>query len=108
MHCKQTALWDNMISSYANNPRDVITVPLNGSGIWFYVYVASGCIYVESAKKHTNSSMIRNRRMLEQEKAEAMLSLYYRRKRGEAVSREATATTQNQVYWYGIFADMGL
>ena len=97
-----------MISTYTKAPRDVRTIPLKGSGIWFYVYAEQDDIYIESARNHAVSSVIRNRRRLEKEKVDAMLSLYFRRKNGEAVAQEATATTQNQVYWYGIFDDMCL
>ncbi len=99
--------WEEMVSSYINNPRDVKTIPLHKEGVWFYVYVENNNIYVESARNHlTNSSVIRNRRKIENEKADIMLSFYYRRKKGEAVAKEATKITYNQVYWYGIFADM--
>ena len=105
---RKKVTWEEMISAYINNPRDVKTIPLQGAGIWFYVYVENGDIYVESAKKHSDSSIIRNRRKIEKEKVDAMLSLYYRRKKGEAAAQEAKRTTQNQVYWYGIFADINI
>ena len=108
MFFKKQIKWEDMISSYINNPRDVKTIPLQGTGIWFYVYVEDNDIYIEGAKNHSNSSIIRGSRKLESEKIDVMLSLYYRRKKGEPVSQEATSTTQNQVYWYGIFADMCL
>ena len=105
---ENTIVWETMVRSFANNPRDVQTVPLSGGGIWFFVYAEYGNIYVESGRNHTNSSIIRNRRRLEKEKTEKMLSIYHRRSRGEAVAQEAKATTQNQVYWYGIFNDLGM
>ena len=108
MVAENTIVWETMVRSFANNPRDVQTVPLSGGGIWFFVYAEYGNIYVESGRNHTNSSIIRNRRRLEKEKTEKMLSIYHRRSRGEAVAQEAKATTQNQVYWYGIFADLKL
>lgn len=108
MLISKRASWEDIISSYKNNPRDVKTVPLQGTGIWFNVYVENENIYIDRAKNHSNSSIIRNRRSLEKEKIDVMLSLYYRRKKGEAVAQEAKDATQNQVYWYGIFADMDL
>ena len=99
--------WEEMLSSYINNPRDVKTIPLKKEGVWFYVYVENNDIYVESARNHlANSSSIKNRRKIEKEKVDIMLSLYNRRKKGEKVADEAKRNTQNQVYWYGIFADM--
>ena len=54
--------WEEMVSSYINNPRDVKTIPLQKEGVWFYVYVENDDIYVESARNHlANSSSIRNR-----------------------------------------------
>lgn len=98
--------WEEIVLSYSKNPRDVKTVPFNRAGIWFYVYVENGSIYIENAKNHSDSSSIKIRRKLKKENLDAILSLYYRRKRGESVAQEATEITYNQVYWYGIFADM--
>ncbi|MBR2499727.1 MAG: hypothetical protein IKB60_01465 [Clostridia bacterium] len=97
--------WEEIVSSYMNNPRDVKTIPLKGEGIWFYVYVENGNIYVENAKNHLTSSKIKIRRKIKKENFDKMVSLYYRRTKGESVSREATEITYNQVYWFGILAD---
>ena len=101
-------IWDILVNSYENNPRDVITRPQNRQGIWFYVYVENKCIFIESARDHTNSSAIKGRRRLEYDKADVMLALYYDRKTGKPVGKEAAAITHNQVYWYGIFSDLQL
>ena len=109
MLAEKKTVWEKMVLSYINNPRDVKTVPVIREGVWFYVYVEDNSIYVENSRSHlANSSNIKNRRRLEKEKADAMLSLYYRRKNGDRVSQEAKEITVNQVYWYGIFADMGM
>lgn len=117
MFGKKEIMWSDVVNAYVNNARDVKTDPkppkganytTNPKGIWFYVYAENGNIYIESARNHSNSSRISGRRKLENEKFDAMLSLYKRRKKGEAVSQEATSTTRNQVYWYGIFADMSI
>ncbi len=100
--------WTDIINSYANNPRDVKTVPLVGEGKWFNVSADKDDIFIGNAVCHPNSSNISSGRKLDKEKFEVMLDIYYRRKKGEKVSQEATATTQNQVYWYGIFADLNL
>ena len=105
---KSVITWNDLVTSYRANPRDIKTVPKKGSGRWFYVYVVKENIYIESARSHSVSSNITVRRTLESHKVGEMLSLYLRRKNGDSVSQEATATTQNQVYWYGIFADMGI
>ena len=107
MFNKKQITWEQIFSSYTNNPRDGKTVPLHMDGIWFYVYVENDNVYVKNARNHTDSSNIKNRRKIEKEKLDVMLSLYHRRKKGESVSQEAKEITINQVYWYGIFADMG-
>lgn len=103
-------MWEEIIKSFSDNPRDVKSVPVTKrTPVWFYVYVENGKLYVESAKEHILGSKISKRRMLspENKMCETMFNIYQRRKRGEPVSGEATATTLNQIYWYGIFADMG-
>ena len=108
MFKKAKISWEEIVSSYRRNPRDVKTIPLHKEGIWFYVSAENNNVYIERAKDHFNSSKIKKRASLEKEKVEKMLSLYYRRNQGEPVSQEAIDTTHYQVYWYGIFADMGL
>ena len=76
--------------------------------VWFYVFEEDGKVCVKNAEGHENSSHMIGVRVLEPSESKKMLDIYGRRKRGENVSKEATATTRNQVYWYGIFADMGL
>ena len=102
--------WEEILKSYTTNPRDVHTQPLTKrTALWFYVYVEDGKLYVDCAKNNEPSSNLSKRRMLasEVEKCAIMYDIYQRRKRGEEVSHEATAITVNQVYWYGVFADMG-
>ena len=102
--------WRETLESYTANPRDVRTQPLTKrTALWFHVYVEDGKLYVDRAKSNEPSSNLSKRRMLASgfEKFEIMLDIYLRRKHGEEVSQEATAITVNQVYWYGILADMG-
>lgn len=101
--------YNDLLNEFRHSPRDVITVPMNGSaGIWFYVFEENGFIYVDSAKSKKPSSLISTRRKLNENDFDEILSLYQLRKKGTAVSVEATKTTVNQVYWYGIFSELGL
>lgn len=105
----QTVSWSDLVRSFSEKPRDVVTVPTtNRAGKWFFVSAVNGKIVVKNAKTHAESSEIKGKRPLRPEELDAMLDLYYRRKKGESVSAEATSVTVNQVYWYGIFADLGL
>lgn len=103
-------MWDEIIKSFTENPRDVCSNPITKRAkLWFRVYAENGKLYVDRAKTQAPSSNITQRRMLSSspEKCEIMYDIYKRRKCGESVSAEATVTTVNQIYWYGIFADMG-
>lgn len=99
-------MWSEIVTSFQSNPRDVKTCPLHREGRWFYVYVQCGNIFVQNSKSHFPSCRIQDCRRLNPEECERMYDLYCRRQRGECVFQEATATTRNQVYWYGIFRDI--
>ena len=99
-------IWNEIVLSYASNPRDVKTVPMKREGIWFYVYAENDNIYVENARNHSNSSKIKVRRKIQKEELEDMISLHNKRRKGVSVSKEAIEITYNQVYWFGILNDM--
>lgn len=102
-------MYEQITQSFQENPRDVHTVPLNAhkTPLWFHVFAKDGILYVTSAKNHLPSSNISGCRPLPPRQFETMLELYRRRQKGERVSQEATKTTRYQVYWYGVFADLG-
>lgn len=109
---KQESLerWQRIIQEYTENPRDVRTMPINRrAGKWFYVYVDKNSLYVEKsrAKLDGESCQISQRRFLRPSELEDMWLYYLRRRDGENIFREATQRCRNQVYWYGIFADLG-
>lgn len=101
-------LWETIVDSFTRKPRDVITIPTKGDGVWFYVSSKSGRVFVSGALTHTPPSQVRGSRQLDRNNCDTMFALYQRRKAGEPVSQEASSITQNQVYWYGIFNDLNL
>lgn len=102
------SLWKEIVNEFTTNPRDVQTRPTgNRRPLWFYVSGVNGCVHISGGRTHENRSNIRAVRTLKEEELADIFSLYQRRKHGENVSYEATQTTQNQVYWYGIFAELG-
>ena len=101
-------LWEAIVNSFGQKPRDVQTIPFKGSGLWFYVSGQDDKVHISKARNHTDSSQIQGIRLLDKHNCEVMFDLYQRRKRGEHVSSEAKAITRNQVYWYGIFHEMKL
>ena len=97
----------DLVASYMNAPRNVHTVPTDGrTPRWFWVSAEQGVLYVSSGMTPYINSYIKGRRKLNAEEFDDIFALYQRRKRCEAVSAEASAVTQNQVYWYGIFNDL--
>ena len=99
----------DLIASYKYTPRNVHTVPTDGRvPKCFWVSVERDNLYVSAGTTPYENSNVRGKRLLSIVEMETMLSLYQRRKKGEAVSREASRVTQNQVYWYGIFNDLGM
>ncbi len=101
--------YDVLVNSLKSNPRDIVTRPLiNRKGKWFYAYVDNGCIMVTTAKQKEPKCSISKPRTLKKSECEKLYDLYIQRGRGQSVFKEAAAATVNQVYWYGIFADLGL
>ena len=101
--------WNDIIKEFERAPRDVSTVPTTKAvGKWFYVSTSKDDVLVSSGKNHSNVSKISVARKLNRYELEDMIDLYLRRKSGESVSRIAAEKTVNQVYWYGIFNEMGV
>lgn len=102
-------LWTKIVEEFSKNPRNVQTRPTDGrTPKWFFVGVDNEAVYVEKGRAFDHNSAIKGKRYLEKEKLNVMLDLHKRRKMGESVSVAASATTQNQVYWYGIFTELGV
>ena len=95
--------------NYLNNPRDVHTILKDGSiGHWFYAHTENGIIYATPAEKHSPSCSMSHPVKIKEDQFNNMLVLYHRRLAGDKVSKEATDQTRAQVYWYGLFNDLGL
>ncbi|MDE6474073.1 MAG: hypothetical protein K2L70_03150 [Clostridia bacterium] len=101
-------VWQSIYNSFAKSPRDVITIPKSKKGKWFFVYTQKDGVFIEKGREHTDACKIKGRRRLEEKKCKEMLDIYYRRCDGQSVAKEAASTTYNQVYWYGIFAALGI
>ena len=101
-------MYRRIVSEFIRNPRDVCTVPIKSENRkWFYVFVENNCLYVEAARISVPKSVVK-KRMLPETECNDILAIYHRRCAGEQVSAEAQACTRSQVYWYGIFAELGL
>lgn len=101
--------YNDLVANFMNNPRDISTKPIiNRPGKWFYVYVENGNIVIDTARLHTPKCSISKPRILFEKEIEDIYELYIQRKKGGAVSQQAASVTMNQVYWYGIFSEIGL
>jgi hypothetical protein len=99
--------YQDIVLNFSKKPRHVHTVPLTRrESKWFWVYSERNTVYVESGKTTESNSQIKGKRALNSSEFDKMLNLYHQRKQGRAVSKEAMEMTRNQVYWYGIFADL--
>ena len=99
----------DLINSFRNHPRDIVTRPItNRDGKWFYVYTEKEHVVVTIAKENEPKCSISKPRILTENECENMFNLYMMRKQGKKISKVATQASLNQVYWYGIFSDLGL
>lgn len=99
---------NEILKSFTDNPRDVHTCPTcSRTPKWFFVSVSGRNVIISESKANINSSKLKTNRLLNFNELPEIFKLYLRRKQGESVSREATALTVNQVYWYGIFSELG-
>ncbi|MCL2469404.1 MAG: Swt1 family HEPN domain-containing protein [Alphaproteobacteria bacterium] len=100
---KYSGYWNKIISTFSNANIELHTLPQNSrEPLWFFVYVDGNYVYVDKAKEHKPSSSLSKPRPLNYNEFEKMYPIYLRRKAGHSVSAEATAASQNQVYWYAI------
>ena len=101
-------LWMQIVNEFTANPRDVRTRPTgNRPSLWFYVFGDGTKVSISGGRFHQNRSRIHSPRALNPDEISTIFAIYQRRKQGESVSAEASLATQNQVYWYGIFAELG-
>lgn len=100
-------MYKKLVEEYAENPRDVATVPIRKrERRWFYVFAEKGFLYVCAARRHEGSCNIKEPIRLKEKQLAIMLDIYHRRQNGEAVSSEASRVSLQASYWYGVFADM--
>ena len=99
--------YSDLVSSYSSNPRGVPTAPKDKRqpAKWFYAYTKGNSVFVSSGRDHPNACHISPDRRLPESEFDYMLALYYRRKAGEPVSKEAKKSIC-QSYWFEVFSEM--
>lgn len=95
--------WSKIINSLQNEPIELPTTPkANRIPIWFTVSTRNNKIFINRATVNSPSSKISKERILTFSEFEKIYPIHLKREMGESVSKEATQTTRNQVYWFSI------
>jgi hypothetical protein len=101
--------WQSLIATFQNEETELHTMPITvRTPRWFTVVSYGDCLYVSNAKQHKPSCTISDSRRLSYTEFARMYPIYLKRKAGQAVSKEATAASRNQVYWYPIMKHCNL
>ena len=96
-------IWNQILYNIRRNPRDLPTRCINNKQpIYFYTYSDYDNIKVKNANVETPSASIKTERTLTFTEFEKIYPIYIKREQGKRVSKEATAVTRNQVYWFSI------
>jgi len=105
-------VWQSIIRSLTENPRDVQTTVKSDKKIplWFHTSVISGkngdVLIIENAKLNSPSVSLSQKRRIYEKDFYVVYPFYLRRENGESVSSELAQTKgeakKNQTYIYGI------
>jgi hypothetical protein len=95
--------WNAIISRLTGNKMELPTVPKNKKvPVWFSASTDGNTIFIDRATDHISSSKISSQRKLTYRTFQKVYPLYLRREKGEAVSKEVTSITVNQVYYFSL------
>lgn len=96
-------LWLKLLANLDKEPREFPTTPKSSrKPLWFAAYADNNDIFVRNAKDHMPSCSIKGERKLTYAIFQKIYPIYLRREKGEHISKEATAITFDQVYWYSL------
>lgn len=102
---KEERMWKEILEYFFEKEIELHTRPKTKRQYkWFSLYSDSDYIYIQSAKENEPSCKISKFRKLTYKEFVRILSIYYARERGEAVSKRAAKVTHNQVYWYSLLS----
>lgn len=95
--------WSEIIKRVRGNEIELPTVPKTKKvPVWFSVTTDGETIYINEAVEHTPSSKLSVQRRLKYSTFEKVYPLYLRREKGEPVSKEVSAVTVDQVYYFSL------
>lgn len=100
-------IWKKIIAQIPDNVIELPTVPKTKRiPVSFKATTDGSIIYMNKAKENRHSSKLSMERRLTYKIFEKVLPLYLRRENGEAVSREVTAITLDQVYYFSLISNL--
>lgn len=95
--------WSMIISKLKENQMEFPTVPKTKKiPVWFLASTTGDIIYIDKAIHHQPSSQISTPRKLNYKVFKNIYPLYLRRENGDSISKEASAITVNQVYYFSL------
>ncbi|MDP4087372.1 MAG: hypothetical protein Q8934_22670 [Bacillota bacterium] len=96
-------IWNTIVAKLTGNRVELPTIPKTKKiPVWFSATTDGEAIFIDKATDHRPSSKLSVQRNLKYSTFQKVYPLYLRRERGDAVSREVTAITVNQVYYFSL------
>lgn len=102
-------VWNKIINKLREQqPLELHTVPtIAKTPVWFSSATDGGTIFIDNALINSPSSKISSIRKLTYKDFEKIYPIFLRREKGESVSKEATNSTRNQVYYFSLIKHLG-
>lgn len=101
-------IWNKIIENLSSSGREFPTTPkTKKEPVWFLARTDKEKIYINEAIENKPSSKIKVKRTLTYDNFKDVYPIYIRRENGENVSKEASAVTRNQVYYFSLINHLG-
>jgi hypothetical protein len=95
--------WQVIVLKLIDNQLELPTVPkIKKNPVWFTASTDGDVIFIDTAINHHPSSQITTRRTLTYSNFQKVYPLYLRREKCEPISKEVSAVTVNQVYYFSL------
>jgi hypothetical protein len=106
------SLWEKIINYLRKKPKDLQTIPINGSGTWFHAEISWDNVNIRVSNARNShprekTATLTVPRLLDKDEFSRVYPFYIRRENGEKVSQEVLKVSRNTVYIYSIFKFCG-
>jgi hypothetical protein len=106
MSCER--VWNTIINKLTEGSIELPTTPkTQKTPVWFSASTDGHSIFINRAINNKPSSQLSMERKLTYNTFQKVYPLYLRREQGEPVSREVTALTVDQVYYFSLIKHLG-